>query len=153
MSAPIPPPETHGPEPASVDGFATVRAWWDRQPYLAALSISLVHLAAGEARLRLERTDTNVAGVRNSINGGVQASLAELAAHVALRTVLEQGARVAHTQEVSISYLNSARSEWHVAEASVLRHGRLSVVDVSIAVGNDRGERTGELGVIEGACE
>ncbi len=124
---------------------AAISRWWGQQPFLTALSIELVTLDEGRARLLLHRTEVNVAGVRDSINGGVLASLAELAAHVALRSVLGEGGRVARTQDLSISYISSARSEHTVAEATVLRVGRLAVVDVAIAEGDDRGEHTGAL--------
>ena len=60
----------------------------------------------------LHRSEVNVAGVRDSINGGVLASLAELSAHVALRTVINDGGRVARTQDLSISYTSSAGWRW-----------------------------------------
>lgn len=133
-------------EPAFAPGDAeALGRWWNRQPYLAALSIEVAQLEEGRARLVLHRSEVNVAGVRDSINGGVLASLAELAAHVALRSVLGEGGRVAHTQDLSISYTSSARAAHTVAEATVLRVGRLAVVDVAIAEGDDRGERTGAL--------
>ena len=125
------------------DAREAISRWWGRQPYLAALSIELATLEEGRARLVLHRSEVKVAGVR--VNGGVLASLAELAAHVALRSVLGDGGRVARTQDLSISYTSSARSEHTVAEATVLRVGRLAVVDVAIAEGDDRGERTGAL--------
>ena len=120
-------------------------SWWNEQPYLAALAIKVLTVAEGRARLVLHRAEVNVAGVRDSINGGVLASMAELAAHVALGSVVEDGGRVVRTQDLSISYTSSARSPHTVAEATVLRVGRLAVVDVAIAEGDDRGERTGVL--------
>lgn len=133
-------------EPAFAPGDAEALArWWNGQPYLAALSLEVAELEEGRARLVLHRSEVNVAGVRDSINGGVLASFAELAAHVALRSVLGEGGRVAHTQDLSISYTSSARAARTVAEATVLRVGRLAVVDVAIAEGDDRGERTGAL--------
>ena len=122
-----------------------ITRWWGEQPYLVALSMELATLEEGRARLVLHRSQVNVAGVRDSINGGVLASLAELAAHVALRTVINDGGRVARTQDLSISYTSSAQAEHTVAEATVLRVGRLAVVDVAIAEGDDRGERSGAL--------
>jgi uncharacterized protein (TIGR00369 family) len=130
---------------AAGDAGAELTRWWNAQPYLAALDLKVASIEEGRARVVLHRSQVNVAGIRDSINGGVLASLAELAAHVALRSVLGEGGRVAHTQDLSISYTSSARSEHTVAEATVLRVGRLAVVDVAIAEGDDRGERTGAL--------
>jgi uncharacterized protein (TIGR00369 family) len=92
----------------------------------------------------MERNDTNVSGVRDSINGGVQATYAEVAAHIAIGTLLDDGGRISGTQDVSVSYAYSATSMWTMAEARVLRHGRLTVVDVDVRVG-DAGDDEGRL--------
>jgi acyl-coenzyme A thioesterase PaaI-like protein len=107
-----------------------VRAHWEAHPRLRGLQVAVVDVARGHACLELTRHATNVAGVRDSINGGVQATLAEVAAHIALETVLAPGERIAATQDFGISYLSSAVALLTRIEARVLRHGRLSVVAV-----------------------
>ncbi|MPZ99571.1 MAG: hotdog fold thioesterase [Dehalococcoidia bacterium] len=116
---------------------AEAAAFWDAQPLFAALGIRVEVLEEGHAGLVMDRNGTNVAGVRDSINGGALATFAELAAHLCLRTVIEDGARLAGTQDLGISYLTSAVGERTVAEARVLRIGRLAVVDVTISDGAD----------------
>ncbi len=97
--------------------------------------------ASGRVRLTMQRTDVTVGGVRNSINGGVVAAFAELAAHCALRTLLADGEVIEGTQETNLSYITSAVGAETVAEATVLRKGgRLCVVDVDVRDGG-----TGEL--------
>jgi acyl-coenzyme A thioesterase PaaI-like protein len=85
-----------------------------------------------------------VSGVRDSINGGVQATVAEMAAHIAVTTLLGKGERIEGTQDLGISYLFSATSLRTVIEARVLRHGRLTVVDAEVRVG-DEGEDVGRI--------
>jgi acyl-coenzyme A thioesterase PaaI-like protein len=92
----------------------------------------------------MARNATNVAGVRDSINGGVQATVAEVAAHLAVSTLLGPGEYIEGTQDLGISYLVSARSAVTVIDARVLRHGRLTVVDVELRVG-DEGPELGTI--------
>jgi uncharacterized protein (TIGR00369 family) len=97
----------------------------------------------GGVRLVMERTNVTVGGVRNGINGGVLASLVEVAGHLALRAVLEDSVHVERTQEVGLSFLSAARSQT-IAEARVLRvGGRLAVAWVEI-----RDSETGTLNVV-----
>lgn len=117
---------------------------WEARPLLSELGITVREIEPGRVLLAMERNGTNVSGVRDSINGGVQATYAELAAHIAIGTLLGEGERIEQTQDVSISYLYSATSKWTIAEARVLRHGRLTVVDVNVSVG-DPGEDEGRL--------
>jgi uncharacterized protein (TIGR00369 family) len=117
---------------------------WEARPLLRELGISVREIEPGRALLAMERNGTNVLGVRDSINGGVQATCAELAAHIAIGTLLDDGERIEWTQDLSVSYVYSATSMWTIAEARVLRHGRLTVVDVDVRVG-DLGENEGRL--------
>ena len=108
---------------------------------LEAFATRVETLEAGRVRLTMRRTDITVGGVRNSINGGVVAALAELAAHCALQSLLGEGEVIEGTQETNISYITSAVGAETVAEATVLRKGgRLCVVDVDVRDGG-----TGEL--------
>jgi uncharacterized protein (TIGR00369 family) len=117
---------------------------WEARPLLRELGITVREIEPGRVLLAMERNGTNVSGVRDSINGGVQATYAELATHIAIGTLLGQGERIEQTQDVSISYLYSATSKWTMAEAQVLRYGRLTVVDLDVRVG-EPGEDEGRL--------
>jgi uncharacterized protein (TIGR00369 family) len=119
-------------EPRGNESLEAVAAWLGGHEMAKAFGLRLEALEDGYARLTMDRNDVTVGGIRNSINGGVQAACAELAAHVALRTVLDEGGRVQRTQDLSVSYLSSAVGERTVAEARVLRRGRLSVVEVTL---------------------
>jgi len=117
---------------------------WEARPLLRELGITVREIEPGRVLLAMERNGTNVSGVRDSINGGVQATYAELAAHIAIGTLLGEGDRIDTTQDVSVSYVHSATAKWTMAEAHVLRHGRLTVVDVDVRVG-DPGDDEGRL--------
>ncbi len=115
----------------------TVAAYWQAQPLFAALDIRVEALERGHARLALHRNDRSVGGVRDSINGGVLATLAEVAAHLCLRTALDAGSRIERTQDVGISYASSAVAPRTVAEARLLRVGRTALIGVEITDGDD----------------
>lgn len=127
--------------PTSYDDLARS---WEQRPLLQGLGVTITGLETGRACLALARNDTNVAGVRDSINGGVQATVGEIAAHLAATTLLGPGEHVVGTQDLGISYLMSATSAVTTIDAQVLRHGRLTVVDVEVRVG-DEGERAGQI--------
>jgi uncharacterized protein (TIGR00369 family) len=124
--------------------WAGLAAEWERHPLFEALSVTVIELQRGHACLEMERTATNVLGVRDSINGGVQATVAEMAAHIAVTTLLGERERIEGTQDLGISYLYSATSLRTVIDARVLRHGRLTVVDAEVRVG-DEDEEAGRI--------
>lgn len=109
---------------------------------LEAFSTS-VEASEGVARLAMRRTDVTVGGYRNSINGGVLAALIELASHAALASLLEAGEVIERTVEVSVTYLHPSLGEPTIAEARVLRQGRLSACAVEV-----RNDETGEVTVV-----
>ena len=113
---------------------------WEDRPLLRGLGLTVSRLDRGHACLELALNSTNATGVRDSINGGVQATVAEIAAHLATATLLGPGEYIEGTQDVSISYLTSARAAVTRIEARVLRHGRLTVVDVDLAPGGDEAD-------------
>ncbi|MEE8422418.1 MAG: PaaI family thioesterase [Dehalococcoidia bacterium] len=111
---------------------------WQASPYLAAFDMSVDTLEEGRARLTMTRNNVSVGGIRDSINGGVIASFAELAAEIALATTLGPGESIERSVDVGISYLTSALGNPTVAEGRVLRKGgRLCVCDVDILDGED----------------
>jgi uncharacterized protein (TIGR00369 family) len=121
--------------------LADLKDRWESRPLLAALDTSVDELGEGYARLSMRRTDVTVGGIRNSINGGVVAALAELAAHVALDTVLEEGESIEGSVDVGISFVSATRGDPTFAEGRVVRKGgRLCVCEVEI--------RDGEAGTV-----
>ncbi len=110
-----------------------VAAYWQRQPFYAMFGIEIEALEEGFARIGVERDRVPLRGVRDSLNGGVVASLGEAAAQLCLTTQLRANEVLGPTHEVSVSYLTSARGEHTVAEARLLRRGgRVAVADVEL---------------------
>ena len=54
----------------------------NQYPFADILGISLESVDDKKIVLRMKRNSVNVGGVRNSINGGILATYAEIAAHV-----------------------------------------------------------------------
>ena len=120
--------------------FDTLKREWEARPFLAALSIEVERLEDGFARLTMPRNHITVGGIRNSINGGVVASFGELAAKVALSTMIGPGESIEGVVDIGLSYLTSARGNPTIAEGRVLRKGgRLCVCDVDITDGEHGG--------------
>ena len=110
---------------------------------LEAFSTTVEPLEGG-ARLSMRRTDVTVGGVRNSINGGVLATLVELAAHCALQASLAPGEVIEGTVDLSVSFLRASLGDPTVAEARRLRMGsRLCACTVEV-----RNGETGDLNVV-----
>jgi uncharacterized protein (TIGR00369 family) len=120
--------------------FDALRAQWQDRPFLTELDISVDVIEQGYARLSMSRNDVAVGGIRDSINGGVVASLAELAAEIALSSTLGPGESIVSSVDVGLSYLTSALGDPTVAEGRVLRKGgRLCVCDVEVSDGEKGG--------------
>ncbi|MYB40748.1 MAG: PaaI family thioesterase [Chloroflexi bacterium] len=107
-------------------------------PLFDVFGVEVEELGEGYARLAVERSRMPLRGVRNSLNGGVVASLADAAMQLCTETVLRPGERPGPTLELSVSYLSSARGDRTTAEARLLRRGgRLAVGDVEIRDASD----------------
>ena len=122
------------PEPRwPAESLEAVAAHWEQQPLYAMFGIEIEALEEGYARIGVERDRVPLRGVRDSLNGGVVASLGEAAAQLCLTTQLGPNEVLGVTHEVSVSYLTSARGEHTVAEARLLRRGgRIAVADVEL---------------------
>ena len=106
---------------------------WEATPFFAEYGLRVEEIAAGHARLAVEREHVALRGVRDSLNGGVVASLADAAMQLCVETALEDGERAGPTTELSVSYLSAARGETTRLEARLLRRGRrVAVGDVEV---------------------
>ena len=101
-------------------------------PFVTALGITLSENQGTNAIFEMARNETNVGGVRNSINGGILPTYVEIAAHFIIRQNLRERSEIKHTQDLNIAYLNSAVSKITRAEASLVRMGRTSTVVVEL---------------------
>ena len=111
---------------------------FDEHPFHQYLGLKLVEAMPDFVRLRLEKTATTPAGIGGSVNGGVLATMVDMAAIVAIFSKAFLGTEPAGTADLSITYLRQAQGEWVDAIATIVKRGRqLSTVDVSIV--NDQG--------------
>jgi len=101
-------------------------------PFADLLGISLESIDDKKIVLRMKRNSVNVGGVRNSINGGILATYAELAAHVAINSKILTGSEIKQTQDLSAAYLESAISDFIMAEAHIQRMGKTATVTVEL---------------------
>ena len=113
-----------------------VREWVESSPYTMALGLKLDRLdegaAGGSARLILpfQEENTNPGSV---LHGGVVASLSAVGAQTVARAVLGVEAGPFHLAQIQVSYLAAAREEAVVAEARLLRRGKvLCFVEVDV---------------------
>jgi acyl-CoA thioesterase len=103
------------------------------------LGLTLVERRDGYARLRLTRSEHTPTGVGGSVNGGVIATLVDMAVVPAVFTGMREGSLPAGTADLQVTYLRQAHGAWVDAVAQVVKRGRqLCYVEVSIV--NDAGE-------------
>ncbi|HEX7038376.1 MAG TPA: PaaI family thioesterase [Pseudomonadales bacterium] len=123
------------PTPVEPEFFAG----FNERPFHRYLGLTLEERRDGYARLRLTITEQTPTGVGGSVNGGVIATLIDMAAIPAVFTGLREGAQPAGTADLQVTYLRQAHGAWIDGEARVLKRGRqLCVVEVDVK--NDRGE-------------
>jgi uncharacterized protein (TIGR00369 family) len=116
-----------------------VIAGFDDIPFHRYLGLRLVERSDGYARLRLTRTPDTPTGIGGSVNGGVIATMVDMATIPAVFTGLRDGSTPAGTADLQVTYLRPAHGAWIEAEANVIKRGRqLCTVEVSIT--NDAGE-------------
>ena len=121
--------------PEGAEGFLQR---FDDIPLHKYLGLTLAEVKPDYGRLRLLKTETTPTGIGGSVNGGVLATMVDMAAIVAIFSKAFPGTEPAGTADLSITYLRQAQGEWVDAIATIVKRGRqLSTVDVSIV--NDQG--------------
>ena len=78
---------------------------FDEHPFHQYLGLKLVETAPDFVRLRLEKTATTPAGIGGSVNGGVLATMVDMASIVAIFSKAFPGTEPAGTADLSITYL------------------------------------------------
>lgn len=108
-------------------------AGFDDLPFHRYLGLRLLERRAGFARLRLDIGEHTPTGVGGSVNGGVIATLIDMAVLPAVFTGMREGSVPAGTADLQVTYLRQAHGAWLDAEASVIKRGRqLCAVEVSV---------------------
>lgn len=106
---------------------------FDDNPFHQYLGLTLAETAPDFARLRLLKTDTTPTGIGGSVNGGVIATMIDMAGVSAVFTNLRKDDTPAGTADLQVTYLRQAHGEWVDAIATVIKRGRqLCTVEVSI---------------------
>jgi uncharacterized protein (TIGR00369 family) len=112
---------------------------FDDIPFHRYLGLTLAERRDGYARLRLTINETTPTGIGGSVNGGVIATMIDMATIPAVFTGLREGSVPAGTADLQVTYLRQAHGRWVDAEATVIKRGRqLCTVEVSVV--NDQGE-------------
>ena len=111
---------------------------FNEDPFHQYMGLKLVAVAPDKAQLRLERTSTTPEGIGGSINGGVLATMVDMAAVAAVFTNLKEASVPAGTADLSITYLRQAQGQWVDAEAQVLKRGR-QLCTIEVKIMNDEG--------------
>ncbi len=111
---------------------------FDTAPFHQYLGLTLVDWGDDRARLRLTITERTPTGVGGSVNGGVIATIVDMAAIPAVFSGLREGSLPAGTADLQVTYLRQAHGAWIDAEAHVIKRGKqLCAVEVSVV--NDSG--------------
>jgi uncharacterized protein (TIGR00369 family) len=106
---------------------------FDDIPFHQYLGLTLAERRDGFARLRLRKTATTPTGIGGSVNGGVIATMIDMATIPAVFTGMLPGVEPAGTADLQVTYLRQAHGDFIDAEATVVKRGRqLCMVEVSV---------------------
>ena len=111
---------------------------FDENPFYRFIGLSVAEIRDDYAALRLTVTPTTPSGIGGSVNGGVLATMVDMAAVGAVFSKAMPNSVPAGTADLSITYLRQARGEWLDARASVIKRGR-QLSTITIDVVNDEG--------------
>ncbi|MEQ8484021.1 MAG: PaaI family thioesterase [Pseudomonadales bacterium] len=111
---------------------------FDEIPFHRYLGLTLKERRVDYARLRLTITAGTPTGIGGSVNGGVIATLVDMAVIPAVFTGLREGSLPGGTADLQVSYLRQAHGAWIEAEAEVVKRGR-QICYVDVSVRNDQG--------------
>ena len=107
-------------------------------PFHNYLGLTIEEAKPDFARVRLTITEDTPTGIGGSVNGGVIASLIDIAVIPAVFAGMREGSLPAGTADLQVTYLRQSHGKWIDAEATVLKRGRqLCTVEVSVV--NDEG--------------
>ena len=84
----------------------------------------------------MQRTGSTPTGIGGSVNGGVIATMIDMATIVAVFSDLAETAIPAGTADLAVTYLRQAHGAWVDAEAVVIKRGR-QLCSVEVSVIND----------------
>lgn len=123
------------PEPLRPEFFEN----FDQVPFHKYLGLTLAQWRSDYARLRLTLNEQTPTGIGGSVNGGVIATMIDMAAIPAVFAGMREGSQPAGTADLQVTYLRQAHGKWVDAEATVIKRGR-QLCTVEVSVRNDQGE-------------
>ena len=109
---------------------------FDDQPFHKYLGMTIEETQVDYARLRLRKTETTPSGIGGSVNGGVIATLVDMAALPAVFSNMREGSQPGGTADLQVTFLRQAQGAWIDAEATVIKRGR-NLCTVEVSVTND----------------
>lgn len=118
----------------SKNNYKSILETFDDNPFHKYLGLKLFEVGDDYACLRLTRTNTTPEGIGGSVNGGVIATMIDMAAIPAVFNGLQEGGSLpAGTADLQVTYLRQTHGQWIDARATVIKRGRqLCTVEVSI---------------------
>jgi uncharacterized protein (TIGR00369 family) len=123
-------------------GFASTEDFFnrfDQDPFHKYLGLTLEEHKADFARVRLSINESTPTGIGGSVNGGVIATIIDMAAVPAVFTNMREDSLPAGTADMSITYLRQSHGAWVDASATVIKRGR-QLCTIEVKVENDQGE-------------
>jgi len=107
-------------------------------PFHKYLGLSIEEARPDFARVRLMIDESTPTGIGGSVNGGVIATLIDIAVIPAVFAGMREGSQPAGTADLQVTYLRQSHGRWIEAQATVIKRGRqLCTVEVSVI--NDEG--------------
>ncbi len=115
-------------------------AWdFNSDPFHQYLGLTLAETREDYARIRLPINESTPTGIGGSVNGGVLATMIDMAAVPAVFSKLPaEGSEPAGTADLQITYLRQAHGNYLDAEANVVKRGR-QLCTIHVDIKNDAG--------------
>jgi uncharacterized protein (TIGR00369 family) len=112
---------------------------FDDNPFHRYLGLELKETRPDYARMRLTITEQTPTGIGGSVNGGVIATLIDVAVIPAVFSAMREGSQPAGTADLQVTYLRQSHGAWIEAEATVIKRGR-QLCTIEVSVRNDKGD-------------
>jgi len=107
-------------------------------PFHQYLGLKVQSAENNRATLRLHRNEETPTGIGGSVNGGVLATMVDMAAVAAVFTDVPEKAMPAGTADLQITYLRQASGDYLDAVAEVVKRGR-QLCTIQVAIVNPEG--------------
>ena len=107
-------------------------------PFHQYLGLKVQSAEKNRTTLRLHRNEETPTGIGGSVNGGVLATMVDMAAVAAVFTDVPESAMPAGTADLQITYLRQASGDYLDAVAEVVKRGR-QLCTIQVAIVNPEG--------------